>query len=336
MLIRKDKVSVMAEAIGFYNESGHRECYRHLMEFILSHPDTKTEDLRYATDYAGEIPMKAGTTLMQVRQHRIYTESLAEVTKIEAKYKKVVPGFRLSGYPCSISPVGITYDGMTARVLDLSDKGDTALAARLGELTNCCQRLKGAGETAMMHGFLNPDAGFWVIEDKDGKVRAQAEIWETGKGVLVFDNIEFADTDSGHRAERINQLRGVIAAWAMESSYKNIIMGCGFSKLGTTDMEQAPIPELCLTPEEVFALQKGNDAYISFKNMDDVHRYMRDVEYNPNDFVYTDSGEQCVYIKKAGIVSDYLMEEYDCTLAEKRSSPGHGVTKEQGDEIVCK
>ena len=336
MLIRKDRISVMAEAIGFYNRSGHRECYRHLMDFIRSHPDTRTEDLLYALDHATEIPMRAGITPAQIRQHRTYMESLAEVTKIETKYGKVVPGFKLSDYPCNIDPVGVTYDGMTARVLDLSDDKDIALAARLGDLTNCCQRLYAAGETAMMHGFLNPDAGFWVIEDKDGTVKAQAEIWKTNNGNIVFDNIEFADTDDKHLTHRIEQLRGVIAAWAMESGYRNIIMGCGYNELVTGSMEQAPVPELCLTPEEVFVLQEDNDADVSFRNMDAVHRYMQTGKYDPNDFVYTDAGEQCVYIKKDGIVSDYLMEGYDCTLAEKRLVPEYETAKERGDATVCK
>ena len=311
MLIRKNKISVMAEAIGVYNRSGHRECYRHLMDFILSHPDTKVEDLRYAADHAEEIPMQVNTTLIQVRQYRTYVENLAEVTKIEAKYGKAVPGFRLIDYPCSIEPTGITYDGMTARVLDLSDVKDIALAAKLGDLTNCCQRLDAAGETAMMHGFLNPDAGFWVIEDKDGAVKAQAEIWKTDNGALVFDNIEFANTDKEHLTDRADRLRGVIAVWAIESGYANIIMGCGYNELGTGSMERAPIPELCLTPEEVFALQEGNDADVSFRNTDEAHRYMQTEGYDPDDFVYTDTGEQCVYIRKDGIVSDYLMQGCD-------------------------
>ena len=336
MLIRKGNISVMAEAIGLYNRSGHQECYRHLMDFILSHPDTKVEDLQYAADHAEEIPMQAGTTLTQIRQHRIYMENLAEVEKIEAKYGKTVPGFKLTDYPCSIEPTDITYDGMTARVLDLSDNKDIALAARLGDLTNCCQRLGRAGETAMMHGFLNPDAGFWVIEDKDGKVKAQAEIWKTNNGNLVFDNIEFADTDDEHLTHRVEQLRGAIAAWAMESGYENIIMGCGFSELGTGFMEQASIPKLCLTPEEVFALQKGNDTCVSFRNMDDVHQYMQTEKYRPGDFVYTDADEQCVYIKKDGIVSDYLMQGYDCTLAEKYPASGYETEKERSGEIACK
>ena len=336
MLIRKDKISVMAEAIGLYNRSEHRECYRHLMDFILSHPNTKIEDLQHAVDYAEEIPMRAGTTLTQIRQHRTYMENFAEVTKIEAEYGETVSGFKLSDYPCNIEPVSITYNGMTARVLDLSDEKDIALAARLGELTCCCQRLGRAGETAMMHGFLNPDAGFWVIEDKDANIKAQAEIWKTNNGNLVFDNIEFANTDKEHLTDRADRLRGVIAAWAMESGYQNIIMGCGYNELGVDSMEQAPIPELCLTPEEVFALQKDNDASMSFGNVDEVHRYMQTEGYDPNDFVYTDAGKRCVYIKKRGAVSEYLMQGYDRTLAEKYPAPRHGVTKEQGDEIVCK
>ena len=319
-LIQKNKISVMAEAIAFYNRSGHRECYKHLMEFILSHSDTKTEDLQYAVSHAAEIPMNAETTLAQVRRHSAYTESLAEVTKIETEYRKEIPGFSLSDYPCNLDPTGITYDGMTARILDLSDEKDTALAATLGDLTNCCQRFEDTGETAMMHGFLNPDAGFWVIQDANGTVKAQAEIWEADGGILVFDNIEFADTDNAHLPDRVEQLRGVIAAWAMGSGYTNIIMGCGYNELGAGFMKQAPIPELRLTPEEVFALQKGNDAGVSFRNIDEARRYMLTEEYDSADFVYTDADDQCVYIKKDGIVSDYLMRGYDERSAGNRNT----------------
>ena len=311
MLIQKDRISIMADAIALYNRSGHQECYKHLMDFILSHPDTKIEDLLYVVDHAEEIPMRAGTTLTQVRQHRTYMENLAEVEKIEAEYRKTVPGFKLSDYPCSIDPVSIAYDGMTARVLDLSGSKDIALAARLGSLTNCCQRLYAAGETAMMHGFLNPDAGFWVIEDKDGKVRAQAEIWKAGPDTLVFDNIEFADTDRRHISERTEQLRGVIAAWAIESGYRNIIMCCGYNELGTETMEEAPIPKLVLTPEEVFVLQEGNDADVHFQDIDEAHQYMQTEQYRPDYFVYTDTGRRCVYIKKNGIISEYLIKGYN-------------------------
>ena len=335
MLIQKDRISIMADVIVLYNRSGHQECYRHLMDFVRSHPDTRTEDLQYAVNHTKEIPMKAETTLTQVRQHRTYMENLAEVKKIEAEYRKTVPRFKLSDYPCSIDPVSIAYDGMTARALDLSDSKDIALAARLGSLTNCCRRLYATGETAMMHGFLNPDAGFWVIEDKDGKVKAQAEIWKADRDTLVFDNIEFANTDNGHQSERIERFRDVIAAWATESGYKNIIMGCGYNELGTGLMEQAPIPELRLTPEEVFALQRTNSMWASFRNVDAACQYMQTDKYNPGDFVYTDANERCICIKKDGIVSDYLMEGYDRTLAEGRCAREHKTAGDRSGGILC-
>ena len=332
-LISKGTISVMAEAIGLYNRSGHQECYRHLTDFILSYPDTKTEDLLYAVDHAKEIPMRAGITLTQVRQHRTYMENLAEVEKIETEYGERIPGFRLSDYHCNLEQTGITYDGMTARVLDLSDSKEIAFAARLGELTCCCQRLGRAGETAMMHGFLNPDAGFWVIQDANGTVKAQAEIWEADGGILVFDNIEFADTDSDRISERTEQFRGVIAAWAMESGYKNIIMGCGYNELGTEAMDPAPVPKLRLTPEEAFIIQEGNDAEVFFDSVSAAEAYMQTTEYDPNDFVYTDADKQCVYIKQDGTVSNYLMRGYSEQLTGRRETKSHDPTPAKSDDV---
>ena len=326
----------MAEAIGAYNASQQKTCYKHLMDFIVSHMDTRTEDLVYAVDHAEEIPVMANTTLAQIKHHQSYMENLEEVDKIEAEYGKYVPGFKLSNYSCSIEQTGIAYNGMAARVLDLSSPKDIALAARLGDLTNCCQRLKSAGETAMMHGFINPDAGFWVIEDGDGIVKAQAEIWKSDKNTLVFDNIEFANTDSNSMKERVEQLRNVIAAWAMKAGYRNIIMGCGYNELATIHMPKAPIPMIRLTPEEVFAFQKGNDANARFDNIDKAKKYMQTAEYKPDNFLYTDVDKHCVYIKKDGVVSDYLMQGYDHSLVGSHIVSRKAVSERESDSNICK
>ena len=100
-------------------------------------------------------------------------------------------------------------------------------------------------------------------------------------------------------------------------------------------MEQAPVPGLSLTVEEVFTLQEDNDADVSFEDIDEAYRYMQSEGYDPYDFVYTDADERCVYIKKDGTVSDYLMQGYDCTLTEKCPLPEHGTAKGQGDEMIC-
>ena len=64
---------------------------------------------------------------------------------------------------------------LSAYIMD----GQDPRQVMLGYDTNCCQHLNGAGETAMMYGLANPDAGFFVIEDKEtGKILAQAETWE--------------------------------------------------------------------------------------------------------------------------------------------------------------
>ena len=335
-LIQKGKVSIMAEAISLYNTSQQKTCYKYLMDFIVSHMDTNTEDLIYAVDHAEELPMRADTTMAQLRHHQTYMENLEEVDRIEAEYEEYIPGFRLSNYSCSIDQTSIAYNGMTARVLGLSNTEDIALAARLGELTSCCQRLGRAGETAMMHGFMNPDAGFWVIEDKDRSVKAQAEIWESDKGTLVFDNIEFANTDSDSTEERIEQLRNVIAAWAMDARYKDIIMGCGYNELGANSMEKAPVPKLSLTPEEVFAFQKDNDAGVTFESINDAKDYMQSHKYKPDDFIYTDTNKQCVYIKKDGEVSNYLMRGYDRSLVANHIANKKVVSEQEISDGICK
>lgn len=65
----------------------------------------------------------------------------------------------------------------------------------------------------MIYGLANPDAGFFVIEDKtSGKILAQAEAWQTADGgKLVFDNIEFADD------RQIDQFAPVLAKWCEET-----------------------------------------------------------------------------------------------------------------------
>ena len=82
-------------------------------------------------------------------------------------------------------------------------------------------------------------------------------------------------------------------------------------------------------------MSSGSDD-VSFRNMDAVHRYMQTEEYDPNDFVYTDADKQCVYIKKDGVVSDYLTRGYDRSFADKHPASGYGATKEQGDDAACK
>jgi hypothetical protein len=59
----------------------------------------------------------------------------------------------------------------------------------LGEHTYCCQHPGGVGEQCAWHGVYSPDGAFYVVEDSEGKIIAQAWTWRTGNDI-VFDSVE--------------------------------------------------------------------------------------------------------------------------------------------------
>lgn len=87
---------------------------------------------------------------------------------------------------------GITYE--------LLSKQDPRNAV-LGNITNCCQVLGGAGEECVEYGMTKPNSGFITFNYKD-KIIAQAWVWYDEKNKIVcLDNIEVP-----HKyLEKINQ-----------------------------------------------------------------------------------------------------------------------------------
>lgn len=69
------------------------------------------------------------------------------------------------------------------------EKGDP-LGAVLGNITNCCQKIDGAGESCCEHGMTNPNGGFVVFKLND-KIVGQSWVWfnEESKKVCL-DNVE--------------------------------------------------------------------------------------------------------------------------------------------------
>ena len=66
----------------------------------------------------------------------------------------------------------------------------------LGEYTLCCQHPEGAGESCVRHGMESPHGGFYVVEDRNGKIVLQSWVWRWDN-VVVFDNIEGLRCDYG-------------------------------------------------------------------------------------------------------------------------------------------
>lgn len=73
------------------------------------------------------------------------------------------------------------------------EKGDP-VGAVLGNITNCCQKLDGAGESCCKHGLTDPNGGFIVFKLND-KIVGQSWVWFDGKSKKVcLDNVEVPNT----------------------------------------------------------------------------------------------------------------------------------------------
>ncbi len=91
-------------------------------------------------------------------------------------------------------------NGVTFRVLAKDDP----LGFVIGDITNCCQHIGGAGDSCVRDGYTNPHAGFLVFEealrDENGaptgqkRILGQAYVWYDPKTQTVcYDNIEIPD-----------------------------------------------------------------------------------------------------------------------------------------------
>ena len=60
----------------------------------------------------------------------------------------------------------------------------------LGELTDCCQSIGSQGADCAKHGYTSENGGFYVVEDKTGKIIAQTWAWRGEKDEMCFDTLE--------------------------------------------------------------------------------------------------------------------------------------------------
>ena len=281
-----------------------REHVHAAAKWVISHKSASNKLINDIERYGRYLNINETSTVAEINTQINNTLGLFEMQNIEKDYRDV--NFSFSDLQYNLRHSSVTVENRTARTLQ---KGEEALMVRLGYLTSCCQHLNGAGETAMMHGLINPNAGFWVIEDEKGQVVAQAEIWEKDKDTIIFDNIEFAND------RELKDIQKVLTSWVESSLYKNVIMGCGYNELSSSinlQKSEAQYPEL--TAEEIYMLQ-DEDEYVS---MEDARDMAESGDYDYDDFVYTDADEHCVFLKKNGVVDSALYgnwvnegEDYD-------------------------
>ena len=81
-------------------------------------------------------------------------------------------------------------NGISFRVLAKDDP----LGFVIGDITNCCQHIGGAGSDCVSDGYINPHAGFLVFETDEKRILGQAYVWyDPVTYTVCYDNIEIPD-----------------------------------------------------------------------------------------------------------------------------------------------
>lgn len=139
-------------------------------KWIAAHPGCKRDVIKDIFAYKDFIRIAPDMTVDAVKRSISQCRAELEVKRVEERYD----GFKLSECKCELPKVEAELGRYRAYIMD----GQDPRQVMLGYDTYCCQHLDGAGETAMMYGLMNTEAGFFVIEDKvSGKILAQAETW---------------------------------------------------------------------------------------------------------------------------------------------------------------
>lgn len=282
---------------------GNMPCYKAAGDWICNHPDTNEKLLKKVAKRADELTIKEDTTIDAVKAQIGNLSSLSEVQKIEKQYKEC--GFKFKDCVFDLKFSDTIHDHYRMEILR---PGDTRMVY-LGDFTHCCQRLYDIGESAMMHGLLNPKAGFWCMTDeRTGRVIAQAEIWEKegDPNTLVFDNIEFEnDAD-------ISLYREAIGAWLSESAYQNVYMGTGYNQM-LYNGNFREVDPLCpsVTPYEIYVISHEEESEAPvFKSEKKAKEALESGQVTYYDYVYCDSENHMVAMKENGVLEPYFSADY--------------------------
>lgn len=278
---------------------GKGESYKQAADWITEHPDTSVNLLKKITKRADDLDIHPDTTVEAVKAKLGTLSSLSEVQKIEKQYKGTGFKFRKCEFDLQFSDT--EYGNYRMEILR---PGDTRMVY-LGEFTHCCQKLYDIGESAMMHGLINPKAGFWAMTDKrTGRVVAQAEIWEKENDptTLVFDNIEFAND------AEISLYKEAIGAWLAESPYRNIYMGAGYNQLYSEgDFRSTDPITPSVTPYEIYVISHEEESQAPiFDSEEEAKEALESGRVTYYDYVYCDSENRALVMKENGRLEPYF------------------------------
>lgn len=288
--------------ISSFYQTGNEE-FKKAADWIMAHTRTNESFLLHLMKKMPDITINPEDTVEMVENKLGNLKAQAEIKRIEKAYKEA--GFKFKNCACELKDVEkMTESGnYLAYILNGQDERQVML----GYDTHCCQKLGDAGESAMMHGLLNPKAGFWVIEEKGtGTIKAQAEVWEENADTLVFDNIEYAnDCD-------ISLYREVISKWLEDTEYRNVKMGTGYNALmHETSFRNAGEVKPSITPYEAYVLSYEDDSYCEgdaaeISSVRKAEKLLEEGKITYFDYIYCDSENRSVWLKENGQLEPYF------------------------------
>lgn len=251
----KDNADVLEQMANLLSKGilKDEEKYTTAAKWVSTHFSTDREVIDSLLENPTMFRISSNSSVEKVRVQMSGQDALSEIKKIEKHYKK--PKFKFKECRCELKMSKAQTDKYVAYIL----KPDDPRQVMLGHETNCCQVYGDAGETAMLHGLLNPRAGFWGVFDAETeKLRCQAEIWEYDEDTLVFDNIEFAnDTE-------LSRYKEIIGEWLVSSPYKNICMGLGYNAMSESSFHRAPDFTPPVTAREIYVMSYEEDAELPY------------------------------------------------------------------------
>lgn len=286
-------------------------------DWIIDHIATDKNTIQKITKYSDRLTINKSDSVDTVKTKIANTKSYKEIEKIEKIYKK--PKFKFKECTCELKNVGEKIDAGRYSVYIMNP--DDERQVLLGYNTTCCQTIEDAGESAMMHGLLNPKAGFWIIEEKTtGIIKVQAEVWELDSDTLIFDNIEYANDCE------ISLYKDTMKKWLECSDYKNIRTGKGYNNLmyeGNFRLAGPAMPPV--TPREIYVIsyEPGSDAPV-LKDEEEAAKLLqmgKDNNIPPYtlgnkhigvtyfDYVYCDSEKDTYWLKENGRIEPYFTNE---------------------------
>ncbi len=142
-----------------------------------SYSKTRSEVAQYAYTHAAEHPELAALCFEQAIDEASFDAAL-QLTRHPIKIKNM-PEITLHGERFDMA--GATFKKLA---------NDDVRGLFLGELTDCCQSIGGAGENCATHGFISANGGFYVLETAKGEIIGQSWAWRGDQGELCFDSLE--------------------------------------------------------------------------------------------------------------------------------------------------